>query len=320
MSIARLYAHTDPGAPVLTGQQGALKDLLKKILVGASGIAYGTGTNEKPALGWSIVAESTDKLVVCGEISSSQMLLRVDDSGSGAGSYREAFVFGCESATGVDTYASRFPTAVQLASGLVWRKSQNTNSTPTPWWLWGDGRTFHLMINYYGGNYAALYGFGDFHSAKAGDAFNCMIYGGTFVNASGTIPDSLQNVSIGAVGASTGSASYAARSYDQLTKSVALGHSTTWATNVTPGYLAGAPAYPAAIVNGLLTTPIFVHEIGMPRGRLRGIHAPLHGAGLTPWAAITGVSGMPGARLVPSATYNNSGTGIVIAETDADLT
>lgn len=150
--------------------------------------------------------------------------------------------------------------------------------------------------------------------------FNCMIYGGTSINNAGSIPDSLHMVSIGAVGTSSNSASYAARSYDQIAKSVALGHVTAWAGNVTPGLLSGAPAYPAAIVSGLLTTPIFVHQINMPRGRLRGIHAPLHSSGLTPWSPITGVSGMPGATLTPSAAYNNGGSGIVIAETGAELT
>jgi hypothetical protein len=180
-----MYSYTDSGAPVLSGQQGVLKDLLKKLLVGTAGVAYGTGINEKASLGWTTVYDVTDRAIFQGAAGASGMLFRVDDSGSGASSYREAFVFGCESATTVDAVTDRFPTAAQLAAGLVWRKSQNLSSTAVPWWAWGDSKTFYIMINWFGTQYAALYGFGDFVSHKGGDSFNAFVLGGTLVNTSG---------------------------------------------------------------------------------------------------------------------------------------
>lgn len=320
MSIGRYYAHTDTGAPVLTGQQGALKDLLKKVLVGTAGVAYGTGGNQKSSLGWSIEYESTDKAVFKGELTSTRMLLRIDDSGSGAGSYREAFVVGCESAAGVDTLTDRFPTTAQLSTGIVWRKSQNLNSTAVPWWLWGDGRTFYLMVNYYGVPYAALYGFGDFESAKAGDAFNCMIFGGNSVNNSGTLPMSLAVSGLSSLASSSNTAAYAARSHDQTTKSAALGYSFLWNIGIgVPGYGHGGPAYPASVASGLLVSPIFTHELGVPRGRLRGVHAPHHVSGLTAFSGITGIAGLPSATLTPVGTFGNGGNGVVCAESGVEF-
>lgn len=321
MSIGRYYAHTDSGAPVLTGQQGSLKDLLKKILVGTAGIAYGTGGSQKSSLGWTVEFESTDKAVFKGELTSTQMLLRIDDSGSGAGSYREAFVVGCESATSVDALTDRFPTTAQFSSGIVWRKSQNVNSTAVPWWMWGDGKTFYLMVNYYGSQYAALFAFGDFVSAKAGDGYNCMVVGGSAVNNSGTIPQTFAASALNvAVTSYTNTAAYAARSHDQITKSVALGYTFPWAANILPpGASNFGPAYPASIVSGLLLAPIFVHEVSMPRGRCRGAHAPLHASGLTAGASIVGVSGFPGATLIPVGTFGNGGGAFLCAEVGTEF-
>lgn len=320
MTTARLYSYTDSGAPALTGQQGTLKDLLKKILVGTAGVAYGTGINEKLALGWSALYETVDKAIFQGGVGASGMLLRVDDSGSGAGSYREAFAFGCESATGVDAFTDRFPTTTQLSAGVVWRKSQNLNSTAVPWWAWGDDRTFWIMINWFGTNFAALYGFGDFASLKNADPYNALVLGGALVNTSGSVPTALQAAAISAVDTLT----YAARSHNGATKSVALGASMAYhAAGSLPGSaLANLPAYPAAVVSGVLATPILAHEANMPRGRLRGIHAPLHSSGLTAWSAISGISGMPLASLTPTQQYGNSfgNLGVVLAETGTELT
>lgn len=319
MSIARFYNSTDSGAPQLSGQAGSMKDLLRALTVGSSGVAYGTGSGEKASLGWSVLFESSTKMIIRGGPGGSQVAVRIDDSGSGAGSFREAFVFGVEGASDVDTFSSRFPTTVQLSSGLVWRKSQTLSSTPVPWWAWGDDKTFYIMVNWYGGIFAALYWFGDFKSIVPGDAFNFVVSGGRSVNDSNNIPAVLD-----ACSTSAGSQfSYVARSYDQAVKSLNIGFHWPFcdqSAGKTVGNLIFSMGYPSPINSGLVCAPVVAFENGKPRGILRGLHCPMHNTGITDWTSNTGVSGFPGATLTLTGTYNNSGTGRVVAEHGAEFT
>lgn len=318
MSTARFFSSTDTSAPQLTGQSGSLKDLVRALTVGTSGVAYGTGLTEKLALGWSVLFETSTKLIIQGAIGGTQIPVRIDDSGSGAGSFREAFVFGVESATGVDSYTDRFPTSAQLSAGLVWRKSNNLSSATVPWWAWGDDKTFYLMVNWYGTIYAALYGFGDFKSIKPGDAYNFFVEGGTVVNSSSVIPYTFGHT--GGNGVST--YSYAARAHNQSTKSVAIGHNWLFTASnqeESVGQLTNSMAYPSPANSGLVCVPVAVFEGGVPRGVLRGLHCPLHTTGITAWANSTGVNGFPGATLTLSTTFANNGNARVVAEHGAEF-
>lgn len=320
MSIAQFYASTDSGAPQLSGQLGTLKTLIRALTIGASGVAYGAGPSAKPALGWTLVDETSSKLIIHGALGGTGIPVRIDDSGSGAGSHREAFVFGVESATAVDTYVDRFPTSVQLSAGLVWRKSNTLDATATPWWAWGDDKTFYLMVNYYGGVFAALYGFGDFKSLKPGDAFNFFVTGGTAVNNATTIPFTFGSAAAYAVS----TCSYVARSYNQTIKSVGIGH--LWPFMPTAGENSAgtfqspvASAYPSPVNSGLVCAPINIYQANLARGTLRGVYSPMHTTGITPWTHITGVNGFPGATLTFTNTFSNSGTGLVLAEHGAEF-
>lgn len=306
MAIARYYAYTDASAPQITGEQGTLKELLKKILVGTAGVAYGSGASEKPSLGWSLEYEATAKAIFKGAVGSSGMLLRVDDSGSGTGSYREAFVYGCESATDVDTVTDRFPTSAQISGGAIWRKSNNLNSTAVPWWLFGDDRTFYLFINWYGSRWCGLVHAGDFTSIKPGDSYNFRVSGGNAENYPNSIPDTIPFNSVSATTAGAINISVAARSYNQVAKSVAVSGSFFY------GSAAGMPAYPASIVSGLILSPITIHELNMPRGVLRGAFFPMHATGLSDLLAVTGVAGFPGATVYVSPSFGDSQTRIAI--------
>lgn len=48
-STVRYYRYDDAGAPTITGQVGSLTTLLRTVLVGTAGIAYGS----KPSAGWT---------------------------------------------------------------------------------------------------------------------------------------------------------------------------------------------------------------------------------------------------------------------------
>lgn len=280
MAIARMYAYTDAGAPTLSGTQGALKSLLKAILVGSSGVAYGTGGAAKPSLGWSAEYETTAKAIFRGGARGTGMMLRVDDDGPGAASYKEAFVFGCESAVDVDTPVDRFPTIAQLPNGQVWRKSTGLSGAAVPWWLWGDDIGFYLMVNWYGAPYCGLVWAGDIVSLKDTDSFAFVVGGAATPNSFYSVADVIKGIYLNATQGGADTSLVVARSYDHVTKSVPVGVSSNGVTGAF-GRSTGV-AYPAAVNGGLLVSPIEVHQQNMYRGMLRGCYNPMHTSGLSP--------------------------------------
>ncbi len=61
-----------------------------------------------------------------------------------------------------------------------WRKSFQTNATASAWRVFGDGKTFYLLVAWQWQSYAGtyeMYMFGDFQSYLQADPFNCMLQG-----------------------------------------------------------------------------------------------------------------------------------------------
>lgn len=273
MAMARMYAYTDTGAPTLSGTKGSLKDLLKAILVGSSGIAYGTGGAARPSLGWSIEYESTAKAIFKGAARGTGMMLRVDDDGPGAGSYREAFVRGCEGATDVDTPVYMFPTTAQLTQGQVWRKSNALSGMAVPWRLWGDDIGFYLMIDWYGSPNCGLVLAGDIYSLKNVDDYAFIVGGGNTVNLASIVPDILFGVPLSQVQGGVYTSLVIAQSYDGISKSSLVGVSSN---GIYAKFGSTGVGYPAAVNAGMLLSHIEVHELNMYRGILRGCYNLMH--------------------------------------------
>lgn len=189
-----MYKSTDAGAPALTGAAGSLLALLDACLV--------NGYGAKAAAGWSKpFANAANKgcylQSTVGSNNPSGMGLAIDDSGPGAGSFREARVCGFEALTSVSAGTGQFPTVAQMAIGtgqLVIRKSATADATARAWTLIASGQTFYLFIES-GDSIIPLatttFCFGDFKSFKSADQYAVMIIGRTAENTGSTAQDAL---------------------------------------------------------------------------------------------------------------------------------
>lgn len=72
---------------------------------------------------------------------STKTILRLDDTGT-----TTTRVVGCESMSDINTYVGLFPTALQMAGGGYWSKSNTANATAVQWMLIGDSRAFYLHV------------------------------------------------------------------------------------------------------------------------------------------------------------------------------
>jgi hypothetical protein len=181
MTTTRIYRSTDSGAPVLSGQVGSLHALLKACLVGTSGVAYGTGPNEKAAAGWSIAFEDVgnNKIALQNSVAEggTGMVLRVDDNGSGSAGAREALCAVYSSMSDIDTGADRTPAAAVVSVGSVWRKSNTLNGTARAWTLNADELTCYLCVHDDGAGTPGTYAAGDFDSEVPADPWRFFISG-----------------------------------------------------------------------------------------------------------------------------------------------
>lgn len=159
MSTVRYFRWDDPGAPSLTGEVGSLTNLLRKCLVGAGGVAYGS----KEAAGWSeeFVGAATNVAVFKNSLSAggSECCVRVNDNAPSGSDAREAVAVVYEAMTDIDN-------GINPLTGVWFRKSGTTSSAARPWLIVADGRTAWLFGwnngEAFGEIYAtSLIGFGD---------------------------------------------------------------------------------------------------------------------------------------------------------------
>ena len=161
----------------------------------ADGPATGTITTKRDSLGWVKEFTGTNKAIYKrSDVTATTMKLRVVDSAATApSSVFNARVQMVEAATDVDTVTNARPSNTQITDGFGqhWNKGENT-ATAKQWTLIGDSKMFYLItqsgaVILPGTNaqYASFtMAFGDFVSIKPGDAYNCLLSGGTS-NSSG---------------------------------------------------------------------------------------------------------------------------------------
>jgi hypothetical protein len=249
----RIYRSTDASAPVLTGQTGSLVALLDAVLVNG----YGSLT----AAGWTIGFTTTSKRAylqnLTGANNASGMYLYVDDTGPGAGTFKEARACGFETMAAITPVGTgQFPTSGQSAVGvgtLVIRKSATADSTARAWTIVANGQTVYLFIET-GDQTAATnngiaafpFVFGDFASYKTSDAYAVMIIGRTAENSSSANVDWLSAISAGAsaefTAVATCSGHYVARSWTGIGGSVQVGKSIDQSKMTVSNFAAGAGA------------------------------------------------------------------------------
>lgn len=200
-STVRYYRYDDAGAPTITGQVGSLTTLLRTVLVGTAGIAYGS----TPSAGWTEQFIGTGTNTAAFRNNQSEdgcgCYVLVNDNGPGAGGAREARV---------NVYAtmSDISTGTNGTATTYIRKSSTADSTTRRWLVIADGRTAWVYIFLTGdtttyGADNSIHGFGDFDStlslasvnryfvlgrrsendASGGGEINCLNGGASFSNS-----------------------------------------------------------------------------------------------------------------------------------------
>lgn len=274
-----IYQSTDPSAPVLSGQSGALITLLDAILV--------NGYGAKSAAGWSKPFTGSSTKEVYRPASGTRFYLRVLDDGSMTGSFRDTSVRAGESMSDIDTFTNPFPTAAQASTGVNWRKSTTANSTARPWIAFADDRTFHLFV--LTGDVSNAYffmSFGDFYSYNPSDTYNCALIGTEAFTASAHAAGAhhgdlitvynFSSSSLGSFGHYIARMSTGTGSSHKFYKK---GLGTFGGSGATTISLLGVMAYPNTADGGLWMSPIMIIDNSVPdvvHGELRGMYHQAH--------------------------------------------
>ncbi|MBB3642613.1 hypothetical protein [Variovorax atrisoli] len=172
------------GEQKITGKPGAASVNFATNL--PDGTYTGTITMKMAPLGFAEIFSGTNVAAFqSADPASTKMILRLDDTGTTI-----ARVVGCESMTDINTYAGLFPTALQMAGGGYWSKSNAASATAVQWMLIGDARAFYLHVCPGVASSASFTQgftrfFGDVAPFKpGGDAYACALNYSTSNNAS----------------------------------------------------------------------------------------------------------------------------------------
>lgn len=256
--------------------------------VSGATLTGGGGSDTKASVGWT-KPFGTFPQAVYRQPAGSRFYLQVDDSGPGAGASREARNFGFESMTAYNVGTGQFPTVAQSASGSVIRKSSTLDNTARPWIAFADDRTLYLFT--LSGDVASHYhgfSFGDFYSFIAGDAYKCLIMGGS---NEGT---SVGTSAFGAIGTMLSGAGqtghWLARNYSGFGASTIFVKLGDYSLTATTAYMVGTVGFPNSD-GGIYFAPLRITDAANAgsslsgnmylRGRLRGLMHICH-----PWTTF----------------------------------
>ena len=251
------------------------------------GTATGTIAVKTASAGWQKAFSGTNKAAYrSADLAGTRLYLRLDDS-----SAQIASAVGYEVMSDVDTGSGLFPTSEQSATGITWRKSDDTSFAGRRWLAFSDSRFVHLFIEWKIGSYVGQfsgYAFGDLISWKEGDAYGCLIMGhsGTSPSFPGHLDD-YANLN-GTFG------KYLARSFTQL------GSAQVFAQNGMSTNMLGQGGIPypngpdnSMILNGIIS----IHELtatGHMRGLMPGLLQPIQNLPLTHGDTVPNPTGLAG--------------------------
>lgn len=158
------YKWTDASAPVLDGNNGSFLNVLDACLV--------NGYGSKAAAGWSKPFVGTN-IAVYRPGAGPRHYLRVFNAHATLGSIN---LRGFVSMSDANTGTRGFPTTGQAAGeGAGYTVSATKDAVARPWILIADDRTFYFIVAnaiavpLVPSTWSAIYGFGEFFSAVAGD-------------------------------------------------------------------------------------------------------------------------------------------------------
>jgi hypothetical protein len=277
----RVYRNTDASAPVLTGQTGSMSALLKACLV--------TGYGAKAAAGWSNPFSGAAGQEVFRPGSGVRHYFAHDDTGPGAGTFKEARIFGWEALTAWATGTGQFPTVAQAASGVVDLKSSTADGTARPWVVIADDRTVYAFCAFSntltqqanGSNltYSGI-SFGEIYSLlTVADAYRSIVIGRNVENSVAATNDLLLGL-VPSFSTVLGG-HYMPRAYTGLGTAVQAGKWGDWARGAGGsaawlGAGAGGLVLPDPVTGAIHLAPIHVSDATTLRGRMRGMFHLCH--------------------------------------------
>lgn len=326
--IPTVYKSSDPGAPLLSGDPGALVALLDLLLVDG----YGSGANRKPGMGWTKAFTGTNVRAYRNSVlNGTGYYLRVDDTAQ-----RSALVRGYSAMTDIDTGTDATPSVALKAAGSRWEKSFVASSEGRAWVAVGNEKFFYLFIDtsnaFSSVGSAAMHPHyaGDITSLKPGDRHNFVVsYKGSDTEGSNNIGYCLRAVSTINSSPTSDTTTYLflARNYQAVPGSMRASlyfDGQTLTRGI--GTDTNMPPYPYPVNNGLLYAPVVILEAQMtPRGYLPGLYAPLHLRPFPEMALLRDVAGFPsGTELLAKSfqadqmTYNQSYCGQVLIDISSE--
>lgn len=279
-----------PGSPALiagatpaglNGEWRVLTAVPNSITFAAPGVpdgaATGTMTAKVAPAGWLQPYTGTNLGVFkSGSAEATGLCLRLDDTGN-----TTCRVVGYESMTGVSAGLGAFPLPAQVSGGLWWGKSNAANATARPWRLYASARAVHLWVSpsatVTDQVTGMLFTFGDTLSYRSGDAYGCLITGGT---TAGDVGTSIVTFA-GCLGYGNGSTSPAQAFIARAPLAVggSLNVRKISAANSTArysgeaGYSANVFPYPNAADNALRLAPLELHQNSYGLlGKVAGVH------------------------------------------------
>lgn len=276
MSTVRYFRWDDPGAPTLTGEVGSLTNLLRKCLVGVSGVAYGA----KASAGWQekFIGAATNIAVFSNnaEDGGSGCHVRVADSAAGGGGARDCAINIYAGMTDVNT-------GVLGSAAVYFRKSGTLSSAARPWFVVADGRTVWMQVWNNGDDVGYLYntsvlGFGDVESFyNAANTNRYFIIGRLTDNSSYAETTAFR---------SAGSASNSFQVANPAGSGMEFG---SFSPKYGSGFLGFGNASTPALLNGnvVFSRDNVVYSGTNPVGTMRGVFLPLTSvSSLTPGSPV----------------------------------
>ncbi|MBQ9725283.1 MAG: hypothetical protein IJV56_08110, partial [Neisseriaceae bacterium] len=156
-----VYRSTDNAAPVLKGEKGSFKTLLKAVLV--------TGYGDKPSLGWKVASEDANTAVFQSQdATSNKHLLKIDHN-----QHANYVVTTGGTRLNADGSLQNFFGRQEMA----WETPIADGQKETPWVIVGHSKAFIVLLqNTYNNYFGSVLYFGDVPSYIADDMMNTVLF------------------------------------------------------------------------------------------------------------------------------------------------
>ena len=298
--------------------------------VGANSVSFATALGDQSATGtitvkvapagWTKPWSGTNLAAYKGDtVLGTGCLLRLDDTAT-----QFAKVIGYESMTDIATGLGLFPSNAQFASGLWWSKSSAASAAARPWIVVADDRGVFLFVKvadtaseYQG------YFFGDILSLKSNDPYACALRANSASRVASVtaISDGLEyaDQSQGTDGL------YVARAANTLGGAVKHHQSSVLSLGCALAHYTGSVgwAYPSAVDNGLILSPVVIYSIAGLRGYYPGLRMSpqITNSAFATGDKIAGSGDMAGKTVTAvklGAPTPGAGQGVVFVDTMSD--